>query len=194
MCMADLSFSRHSSHVRSSVSPSLKTSSFRWPCPVNSPTTHLLEYNALYSAGCQPMYRRNMSLPSSGLKNKPSKKPAWKQVTSRTLFAFTLVFWLAYSSTLKMKASCSSETSVDVQRNTRRYIPVDRTLHNHRCENLISCMYVYTLWVLIWTQSFEGLIEHHVIYAYGGMEEWLQEFLISTDEVNAHLSPSTALL
>jgi hypothetical protein len=31
-----------------------------------------------------------------------------------------------------------SETPVDTQRTTRRYIPEDGTLHNHRCENLIS--------------------------------------------------------
>jgi hypothetical protein len=31
---------------------------------------------------------------------------------------------------------CSSETSVTFQRATRRYIPEDSTLHNHRCENL----------------------------------------------------------
>jgi hypothetical protein len=39
-------------------------------------------------------------------------------------------------STLKMEAIFSSETSVDFQRTTRRYIPEDGTLHNHRCENL----------------------------------------------------------
>jgi hypothetical protein len=33
------------------------------------------------------------------------------------------------SSTLKMEAICSSETSVDTQRITRRYIPEDDTLH-----------------------------------------------------------------
>jgi hypothetical protein len=38
-------------------------------------------------------------------------------------FAFTLVSCSAYSSTLKMEATCSSKTSVDFQRNTRRYIP-----------------------------------------------------------------------
>jgi hypothetical protein len=37
-----------------------------------------------------------------------------------------------------MEAVCSSETSVDFQDNTRRYIPEDSTLHNHRCENLKS--------------------------------------------------------
>jgi hypothetical protein len=29
-----------------------------------------------------------------------------------------------------------SETSVNTQRTTRRYIPEDGTLHNHRCENI----------------------------------------------------------
>jgi hypothetical protein len=42
------------------------------------------------------------------------------------------------SLTLKIEAICSSETSVDTQRTTRRYIPEDGTLHNHRCENLKS--------------------------------------------------------
>jgi hypothetical protein len=50
-----------------------------------------------------------------GWKTKLSKKPAWKQ-----------------------EAICSSETSLDTQRTTWRYIPEDSTLHNHRCENLKS--------------------------------------------------------
>jgi hypothetical protein len=37
-----------------------------------------------------------------------------------------------------MEASCSSETLVNVQRTTRRYIQEDRTLHNYLCENLKS--------------------------------------------------------
>jgi hypothetical protein len=49
-------------------------------------------------------------------------------------------FLLGLFSTLKMEAICSSETSVDVQRTTRRYIPEDSTLHDHRCENLKSNM------------------------------------------------------
>jgi hypothetical protein len=40
------------------------------------------------------------------------------------------------SSTLKMEAICSSEASVGAQQTTRRHIPEDNTLHNHRCENL----------------------------------------------------------
>jgi hypothetical protein len=42
--------------------------------------------------------------------------------------AFMLVSCSAYSSTLKMEAICSSETSVDFQRNARRYIPEDSTV------------------------------------------------------------------
>jgi hypothetical protein len=35
-----------------------------------------------------------------------------------------------------MKATCSSEMSVDFQRTTCCYIPEDNTLHNHSCEDL----------------------------------------------------------
>jgi hypothetical protein len=51
---------------------------------------------------------------------------------------FMLVSRLSYSSILKMVATCSSETSVDFQRTTQRYIPEDRTVHNHCCEKLKS--------------------------------------------------------
>jgi hypothetical protein len=37
-----------------------------------------------------------------------------------------------------MEVICSSETSVAIQQTTRRHIPEDDTLHNHRCENLKS--------------------------------------------------------
>jgi hypothetical protein len=47
-------------------------------------------------------------------------------------------FLLVYSSTLKRKATCSSETSVDFQRTTQHYIPEDINFHNYRCENLKS--------------------------------------------------------
>jgi hypothetical protein len=38
---------------------------------------------------------------------------------------FMLIFCLGYSSTLKMEASCSSETSVNFQWTARHYIPGD---------------------------------------------------------------------
>jgi hypothetical protein len=90
---------------------------------------YLLGHNAVQSVESEPTFRRNMLPPSAGSKNKP-----------RALLAtsITLISFLAYSFTLKMEAACSSETSVDTQRTTRRYIPEDRTLHNHRYENLKS--------------------------------------------------------
>jgi hypothetical protein len=42
------------------------------------------------------------------------------------------------STTLKMEAIRSSETSGTTQRITRRHIPEEDTLQNHRCENLKS--------------------------------------------------------
>jgi hypothetical protein len=51
-----------------------------------------------------------------------------------------LVSCLAYSWTLKMYATFSSETSVDFQRTTPHYTPEDIILHDHRCENLKFCM------------------------------------------------------
>jgi hypothetical protein len=51
-----------------------------------------------------------------------------------------LACWFAepISSILKMEAICSSETSAETQRTTRRHTPEDYTLHNHGCENLKS--------------------------------------------------------
>jgi hypothetical protein len=49
---------------------------------------------------------------------------------------FTLVSFLAYCSTAKIEAAYFSETPVDFLRTTHRYIPKERTVHNHRCENL----------------------------------------------------------
>jgi hypothetical protein len=43
--------------------------------------------------------------------------------------AFTLVSRSPYSLILKMEATCSSVTLIDVQRAARLYIPEDRTLH-----------------------------------------------------------------
>jgi hypothetical protein len=54
---------------------------------------------------------------------------------------FMPVSCMANSSTLKMEEKCSSKMSVDFQRITRPYIPEDRTLHIHRCENLKSYMH-----------------------------------------------------
>jgi hypothetical protein len=51
------------------------------------------------------------------------QKIGFKQKASRVLL---LVYYLAYSSTLKMEATCSFETLIDFQRTTRHYIADDR--------------------------------------------------------------------
>jgi hypothetical protein len=54
-----------------------------------------------------------------------------------------LAHWFAepFSSTLKMEAISSSEKSVETQQTTRRHIPEDDILQNHRCENLKSYIF-----------------------------------------------------
>jgi hypothetical protein len=58
---------------------------------------------------------------------------------------FMLVSCLAYSSTLKMEAMCTSETSVVFQRTTQFFITEDSSLHDHYCENLKSYIYENSL-------------------------------------------------
>jgi hypothetical protein len=93
-----------------------------------------LGYNAEQSDKNQPTFRRNKLPPSSWL-NKPSMKSVWKQVAGSVLVSCSVYF-----STLTMWVICFSETSVDFQQTTGRYTPKDRSLHNHRYENLISYM------------------------------------------------------
>jgi hypothetical protein len=45
---------------------------------------------------------------------------------------------LAYFVTQKLEVTCSSKALVDLKWTTLCYIPEDRTLHNHCCENLKS--------------------------------------------------------
>jgi hypothetical protein len=56
----------------------------------------LLGYTAVYSAESQPTFRRNMSPTSSG-SNKPSKKPARKQVANTALILFLLTAQISLS-------------------------------------------------------------------------------------------------
>jgi hypothetical protein len=51
-----------------------------------------------------------------------------------------------------------SQTSVDCQRTTRRYIPKGRGLHSHRCHNLKS--YMPAELVLLATSEFSPLVMH----------------------------------
>jgi hypothetical protein len=73
-------------------------------------------------------------------------------VPGRPLPAERNLFAEPISSILKMEAIFSSETSVETQRTTRRHIPEDDTLQNHRCENLKSYMTV-VVYIIIWLFS-----------------------------------------
>jgi hypothetical protein len=53
---------------------------------------YLLRRNAVWSAENQQTFRRNMSTPSSGLKNKPSKKPTCVKLVSFSFLLGVLFF------------------------------------------------------------------------------------------------------
>jgi hypothetical protein len=87
------------------------------------------------SVESQPTIRRDISPPSSGLKNRRSKKPVRLPLPP----AFMLVDCLTSSSTLKLEATFPSEASVDFQRTTQSYIPEDRTLPLFTCFTSCVC-------------------------------------------------------
>jgi hypothetical protein len=60
----------------------------------------------------------------------------WKRGITPSAARFMLASCLAYSLTLKMEVTCFSETSVDFQRTTQRYIPEYGILHNNCCYSL----------------------------------------------------------
>jgi hypothetical protein len=66
-----------------------------------------------------------------------------------------------------MEAICSSETSVDFQRTTRRYIPEDCTLHNRLCEifksydsSIVACVFLTAVIFLPsrWSATIRGYL------------------------------------
>jgi hypothetical protein len=58
------------------------------------------------------------------------------RVEEYALLSMLLSTFSGYSSTLKLEALLSSETSVIIYRTTRRHIAADKTLHSHCLENL----------------------------------------------------------
>jgi hypothetical protein len=83
----------------------------------------------------------------------------WLYLSGRRIRAlaiwFTLVSSLAYSSTLKIEVTRSSEMSVQFQRTTRSYIPEDRTL-------FYAC-YEYDLYETYSSAITPHLCEHHCV-------------------------------
>jgi hypothetical protein len=79
-----------------------------------------------------------------------------------------LARWYAepISSTLKMEAICSSETSIETQRTTRRHIPKDETLQNHRCGNLKSYKYFCILQKLLMYPEYPRMVRKTPFYTY----------------------------
>jgi hypothetical protein len=54
-------------------------------------------------------------------------------------YCFILVFCFAYFSTMTIHATFYSETSVNPQQSTSRYIPDSKTHRIYRCDNLTPC-------------------------------------------------------
>jgi hypothetical protein len=74
------------------------------------------------------------------VQNKPNSSVKERYVLLAT--RFILVSCLAYSYTLKMEATHSSETSVDFQRTTLCYTPKDITLHKEKSSYTHILIYV----------------------------------------------------
>jgi hypothetical protein len=64
-----------------------------------------------------------LAFPSCFLHN-----PTFQQADWSACYCFMLVFCLAYSSTPKMEATCSSKMSVEFQQTKQHYVPEDGTL------------------------------------------------------------------
>jgi hypothetical protein len=118
----------------------------------------LLGYNTVYSVKSQPKFRRSISPPSSGNQREGGGKQS--------------------------PDSWPSETSVVFQLSTRRYIPEDRTLHNHRCENL---KFSYTHCSEL--QNVHSMLEHlllNCVHVHFTSTQWLYLDRVS---INAALYP-----
>jgi hypothetical protein len=76
-----------------------------------------------------------------------AKRNKRKYIASRVL-DFTLVSCSAYSSIVKTGTTNYSETQIRFERTAR--VPEDKTLRNHRCANLKSCMIFLVTFLGIW--------------------------------------------
>jgi hypothetical protein len=85
----------------------------------------------------QPTFHTNIPLPSSGSKNKPSKKPGWKQVAS-TARCFHAGFLLGLFFHPEDGGNMFFQNVSWLPTDYTACIAEDRTFLNHRCENLKS--------------------------------------------------------
>jgi hypothetical protein len=83
-----------------------------------------------------------------------------------------------------MEAICSSETSVETQRTTRRHIPEDDNLQNHRCKNLKSYI------VSFYGEATQRHIRHSAFHL---LARWFAEPISSTLKMEAICSSETAV-
>jgi hypothetical protein len=81
----------------------------------NSTGSHSSDYEEMYSDPVHQCFGGTYCL------SKTSK-------LRQEVFWFLMVFWLAYSSFLKMEAVCSSETSVNFHWTAWCYVPEDNTV------------------------------------------------------------------
>jgi hypothetical protein len=70
---------------------------------------------------------------------------------------------LAYSLTVKMEATWSSEISTDFQRNRWCHILEDRNLYSHRSENINSCMSLILLQPFLSSNKLK--IAHSIVHS-----------------------------
>jgi hypothetical protein len=98
---------------------------------------------------CSPLkanrsFRGTCRLHLHGLRIRRARNQSVKQVASRALVSFS-----DYSLILEMEAKYFDETSIDFHRPTQCYIPKDRTLHNHCCENAKSYATYYIVMYML---------------------------------------------
>jgi hypothetical protein len=95
-------------------------------------------------SGVDNAMMRARRIPSSGIqRHSPWKSTDVSEEHVASIFKIKeLVKWetsvIALGTKIQVEVTCSSETSIDSEQGTRSDIPEDRTLYNHRYQNLES--------------------------------------------------------
>jgi hypothetical protein len=118
-------------------------------------------FHAVGSGNLFLCYGRGKTIVSSSITNKLHfwdwPLPWWKQIKIKSWLIHVSWWCLLYLTfrLWKWRQNIPPKYLVDFQRTTRRYIPEDRTLHNHRCcENLKSYIHHYKACIY-------SLLAHH---------------------------------